>query len=65
VDPENGIHGDPVKARDYIVRLFHELVGRPTGAKVAVYWGGVEDFLKDLDDKWKQRQPAAPAGGSS
>ncbi len=63
VDPETGTHGDAVKAREYIERLFRELLGRRAGSRVAVYWGSVEDFLEDLDAEWKKLQPAAPAGG--
>jgi hypothetical protein len=62
VDPENGTHGDAVKARDYIKRLFGELLGGRPGNRVAVYWGSPEDFLEDLDAEWKKLEPAAPAG---
>jgi hypothetical protein len=62
VDPENGIHGDAVKARDYIERLFGELLGGTPGTRVAVYWGSAEDFLEELDAEWQKLQPAAPAG---
>jgi hypothetical protein len=54
VDPEDGIHGDAVRAREYIGGLFQELLSGPTRNRVAVYWGSVEDFLEELDGEWKK-----------
>jgi hypothetical protein len=53
IDPEDGTHRESVKARDYIERLFRELVATRGSGKIAVYWGGVEDFIRDLDRQWK------------
>jgi hypothetical protein len=52
VDPEDGTHGDAVRARAFIERLFEELLGRPTESQIAVYWGSAEDFLEELDKQW-------------
>jgi hypothetical protein len=52
VDPEDGTHDEAARARNYISGLFRELVATRRRGKIAVYWGGVEDFLKDLDHQW-------------
>jgi hypothetical protein len=56
-DPEDGTHGDAVKARVFIEKLFQELLGGPTSSQVVVYWGSAENFLEDLDKQWTQLQP--------
>jgi hypothetical protein len=54
VDPEDGTHGDAVRARAFIERLFNNLLGRPAESQVAVYWGSAEDFLGELDQQWSR-----------
>jgi hypothetical protein len=53
IDPEDGTHDNPRAARDFIEKLFEGLLGY---GQVAVYWGGVEDFLEDLDHQWQKMQ---------
>jgi SIR2-like domain/CHAT domain len=60
VDPEDGTHTEAVRARNFIERLFSELVSTRQSGKIAVYWGGVEDFIQDLDRQWQAMQPSAP-----
>ncbi len=59
IDPEDGTHSEAVRARDFIKNLFSELVSSRQKGKIAVYWGGVEDFIQDLDRQWKAVQPPA------
>ena len=60
IDPEDGTHSEAVRARNFIEGLFRELVSSRQSGKIAVYWGGVEDFIQDLDRQWKALQPPAP-----
>jgi hypothetical protein len=53
IDPEDGTHENPRATREFIEKLFEGLLGY---GQVAVYWGGVEDFLEDLDQRWQQMQ---------
>jgi hypothetical protein len=53
IDPEDGTHGNPRAAREFVEKLFEGLLGH---GQVAVYWGGIEDFLEDLDKQWQQMQ---------
>ena len=64
VDPEDGTHDDAARARKYISGLFRELVATRQRGKIAVYWGGVEDFLKDLDRQWNALRPQIPPAGA-
>jgi CHAT domain/SIR2-like domain len=48
VDPEDGRNIEPARVRQYLERRF--------GAeKVDLYWGGAEDFLLELGERWKAR----------
>lgn len=60
IDPEDGTHSEAVRARNFIEGLFRELVSSRQSGKIAVYWGGVEDFIEDLDRQWQPKQPLAP-----
>jgi hypothetical protein len=60
IDPEDGTHRDAVRARDFIERLFRGLLGVPSDSQVAVYWGGPEDFIEDLDREWRKLQATVP-----
>ena len=60
IDPEDGTHDEAVRARNFFAKLFSELVATKGSGKVAVYWGGIEDFLRELDRQWKALQPPAP-----
>lgn len=60
IDPEDGTHNEAVRSRNFIEKLFRELVSSHRSGKIAVYWGGVEDFIRDLDRQWKALQPPAP-----
>jgi hypothetical protein len=60
IDPEDGTHSEAVRARNFIERLFRELLSSRQSSKIAVYWGGVEDFIQDLDRQWQATQQPAP-----
>jgi hypothetical protein len=66
IDPEDGTHGEAVEARAFIEKLFQELLGGPTSSQVVVYWGSAENFLEDLDRRWKQLQTGpAPSAATA
>jgi hypothetical protein len=54
LDPEEGRHADPEKARHYLQEYFQM-------AHIHIYWGGVEDFLAELRDRWRRDHPVAAA----
>lgn len=58
IDPEEGRVRDPEQARKYLNDYFHN------AADVSIYWGTVEDFVKELDRQWTSRgyAPAVAAG---
>ena len=60
IDPEDGTNRDAVRARDFIERLFRGLLGLSNENQVAVYWGGPEDFIEELDRQWKLLQSTPP-----
>lgn len=47
VDPEESRFLGPKQARDYLRRYFQNW-------KVSIYWGSVEDFMKEFQQRWKQ-----------
>jgi hypothetical protein len=54
IDPEDGRNLDPEGARRYLQRYFQD-------ADIRIYWGQVEDFARELGDRWGRSQ-AAPGG---
>jgi hypothetical protein len=48
LDPEEGLGADPVQARRYLEKYF----GLPE-MQIEVYWGSAEDFLQELNARWK------------
>jgi hypothetical protein len=53
IDPEEGRLLDPQRAR-------HFLEDRFEGADISIYWGSVDDFLKELREKWNAEYPLSP-----
>ncbi|WP_273651705.1 CHAT domain-containing protein [Cellulomonas fimi] len=49
IDPEEGSTSDPVRARAYLEGYFRD------GARVSLYWGSTERFVKELHDQWGSR----------
>jgi hypothetical protein len=49
LDPEEGLGADPVQARRYLEKYF----GSPH-MQIEIYWGSVEDFLQELNARWKE-----------
>jgi hypothetical protein len=47
IDPEDGRIIDPEKARKYLHDYFQR-------ADIDLYWGSVEDFLRELTDRWSR-----------
>ena len=48
VDPEEGATIDAGRARRYLESYFHS-------ARVSLYWGSTENFVKELKDAWEAR----------
>jgi hypothetical protein len=46
VDPEEGRTLEPERARSYLEDYFQ-------GADISIYWGSVDDFLRELDQRWR------------
>jgi hypothetical protein len=42
IDPEQGLIGDPERARNYLEEYFQD-------ADIHIFWGSVEDFLRELE----------------
>ncbi|MGP0065099.1 MAG: CHAT domain-containing protein [Isosphaeraceae bacterium] len=55
IDPEEGRHIDPEKARRYLENYFKK-------AQISIYWGSVHDFVKDLESMCPPKLMAAPGG---
>ena len=55
VTPEEGRNLDTERARDYLQKAFGQ-------ADVAIYWGTVDDLLRDLCDRAGAGLVAVPAG---
>ena len=49
IEPEEGRILEPDRARKYLEGYFS------TGANISLYWGGVEDFIKELYERWQAR----------
>lgn len=52
IDPEEGRTIEPERARRYLRNYFSEM-GR---IRVSIYWGSAEDFMRDLDARWRETQ---------
>lgn len=46
IDPEEGRIQEPERARAYLESYFQD-------ADINIYWGTVEDFVRELDERWK------------
>lgn len=55
IDPEEGRIRDAERARKYLQNRFE-------GADINIYWGSVDDFLKELHDHWLRQAAAARRG---
>jgi hypothetical protein len=53
IDPEEGRHLDPEKARRYLQKYF-------SNARVSIYWGSVDDFMRELEKRCPAQLLAAP-----
>jgi hypothetical protein len=49
IDPEEGHHLRPEGARSFLVKYFE-------GADIRIYWGHVEDFIRELHQRWVRAQ---------
>jgi hypothetical protein len=49
IEPEEGRNADPAKARRYLGKYF-------AGAKIYIYWGGVDDFVRELRRRWAAQE---------
>jgi hypothetical protein len=50
IDPEEGRILDPGRARRFLQQYFGS-------AKIDIYWGSTDDFIKDLKRNWNSRYP--------
>lgn len=48
IDPEDGGSAEPERARQFFEAYFRE-------DQIDIYWGSAEDFLLELDERWKAR----------
>ena len=55
IDPEEGRNLDPEGSRRFLQRYFEV-------ADIRIYWGHVDDFARELLDRWKRDQHS-PTGG--
>jgi hypothetical protein len=55
IDPEEARIRDVERARRYLESRFE-------GASINIYWGSVDDFLKELQDQWTRQAAAARRG---
>lgn len=55
IDPEDAHIVDPDRARQY-------LENQISGIKLSIYWGGIEDFIKTLREKWNAEYPHRKIG---
>jgi hypothetical protein len=55
IDPESGRILEPERARRYLERYFG-------GADISIYWGSVDDFLRELGTRWQTDQGTARGG---
>jgi hypothetical protein len=51
VDPDERLGADPIMTRRFLEKYFHSSLRR-----FEVYWGSVEDYLKELDEQWRTNQ---------
>ena len=49
LEPEEGRILEPDRARKYLEGYFS------AGANISLYWGGAEDFIKELHERWQAR----------
>jgi hypothetical protein len=58
IDPEEGSSVDPLQARQYLEKYFQD-------EDVNIYWGGTEEFVRELWIRWQQRiRDTHPVGGA-
>jgi hypothetical protein len=50
LDPEEGHGADLMRTRKYLEKYF----GAPA-MQIEIYWGSAEDFLKELDERWRSQ----------
>jgi hypothetical protein len=48
VDPEDGRNAEPTRVRLYLEKRF-------VSETVDLYWGSSEDYLQELDERWRAR----------
>jgi hypothetical protein len=53
IDPEDAHVVDPERSRQYLERQFG-------GITINIYWGGIEDFVKTLRERWNEQNPHRP-----
>jgi phosphatidylserine/phosphatidylglycerophosphate/cardiolipin synthase-like enzyme len=46
IDPEEGRIQEPERARRYLESYFQD-------ADISIYWGSVEDFARELQQRWE------------
>jgi hypothetical protein len=46
IDPEEGRIQEPERARRYLESYFQ-------GADISIYWGSVEDFAREIQQRWE------------
>ncbi|HKP53988.1 MAG TPA: CHAT domain-containing protein [Chloroflexia bacterium] len=51
VDPEEGAYANPQGARNYLKRYFRN-------ERISIYWGRVDDFTSELQERWAAREAA-------
>jgi len=51
IDPEEGRILEPERARRYLEGYFR-------GSDISIYWGSVEDFVRELSHQWDRAKPA-------
>ncbi len=50
IDPEEGRTIEPERARRYLETYFSQ----PNQIRLSIYWGSVEDFIRELSLRWKR-----------
>jgi CHAT domain/SIR2-like domain len=53
IDPEEGRIIDPDRARRYLQKYFGDV-------DIDIYWGSVDDFIRDLKTEWNERRGESP-----
>jgi len=64
IDPQEGVTLNPEAARKYLKDYLDPAAAQTYQTNISVYWGSVEDFIRELHMRWQSGQKKLIAAGA-